>query len=80
MQEGVRFENNENCVQVLGAYRSQRYRHAAFRYRETDRHLARPTSRRALFGKLTQLPMEGKSVTGQRSNQLNYVPTLFSPG
>ena len=30
MQEGVRFENNENCVQVLGAYRSQRYRHAAF--------------------------------------------------
>src|SRR5258708_2261352 len=66
----VRFENNENWVQTFGAYRSQRYRHAAFRYRETDRHLARPTSRRALFGKLTQLPKKGKSVTGPRSNRL----------
>ena len=80
MQEGSAIRDNENWVQTFGAYRSRRYRHAAFRYRETDRHLARPTSRRALFGKLTQLPMEGKSVTGQRSNQLNYVPSCFSYG
>ena len=36
MQEGSAIRDNENWVQTFGAYRSQRYRHAAFRYRETD--------------------------------------------
>jgi hypothetical protein len=29
-------------------------------------------------GRLRLLPKVGKTVTGQRSNQLNYVPSLFS--
>ncbi len=28
----------------------------------------------------TRLELATSAVTGQRSNQLNYVPTLFSPG